>query len=59
MIQQSGDLSRYQLAYRSVINVCGLVIDEDVSGSIIFFDKDVQKYYIELNDRLSEYAYSS
>ena len=59
MIQQSGDMSRYQLAYRSVINVCGIVMDEDVSGSIIFFDKEVQKYYIEMNDKLSDYAYSN
>jgi hypothetical protein len=58
MIVEAGDMSRYQLPYKSVRNICGLVLDEDVSGAIVFFDKDVQDYYVDMNNKLSDYAYN-
>jgi hypothetical protein len=58
MIVEAGDMSKYQLAYKSVRNVCGLVMDEDISGAIVFFDKEVQDYYVDLNSKLSDYAYN-
>ena len=59
MIVQHGDMAKYHLQYRSVLNVSGLVMDEDSSGSIVFFDKKVQEYYIDTNNKLSDYAYNN
>lgn len=58
MVVENGDMSRYQLQYNSVRNICGVVMDEDASGSIVFFEQDVQKYYIDMNNKLSDYAYN-
>jgi hypothetical protein len=58
MIVESGDMSRYQLPYRAVTNICGIVMDEDSSGSIVFFDEQIQAYYVDLNNKLSDYAYN-
>ena len=58
MIVETGDMARFQLQYRSVTNICGVVMDQDASGSVVFFDKDIQTYYIEMNNKLSDYAYN-
>jgi hypothetical protein len=59
MIVEAGDMSRYQMQYRSITNVCGLVMDEDASGSIIFFSPEIQTYYVDMNNKLSDYAYNN
>jgi hypothetical protein len=58
MIVEAGDMSKYQLPFKSVRNICGLVLDEDVSGAIVFFDSEVQDYYVDLNNKLSDFAYN-
>ena len=59
MIVQAGDMAQYQMSHKSVLTVSGLVMDEDASGSIVFFTEEIQNFYVDTNNKMSDYAYNN
>ena len=43
---------------RTVNNICTLILDEDVQGTITFWNEDFRDHYIKLRDDLEDASYS-
>jgi hypothetical protein len=43
----------------SINNICTLILDEDVQGTITFKDKEMRDYFVRLKDELDDAAYKN
>jgi hypothetical protein len=57
VIREHGDLGIYQPIMSSVNNICTLILEEDVQGTITFFSEEMNKHFVDLKDKMDDYSY--
>jgi hypothetical protein len=57
IIREYGDLGVYQPMFTSINNICTLILDEDVQGTITFMDPTMRAAFIKLRDELDDVSY--